>query len=105
MEVTGTKPRYSVSRKGMGGRKAVYTKEFLEEILREKTVNKVSVFQTCKARGLSYVSINAAMRRVGLKKTRAQKAEDLAQERADLEDQEAVETAVVHAETTETAEI
>jgi len=60
------KPRYSVSRKGMGGAPVKYSEELLKEILALKEQG-VSILKTCKDRNLPYVSINAALRRTGLK--------------------------------------
>ena len=51
----------------MGGRKPIYEKALLLEILKLKEDKVSSVLKTCKDRGLPYVSINAAMRRLGLK--------------------------------------
>ncbi len=58
--------RYSVSRKGMGGRKAKYDLALLQELLALQTAGK-SLLAECKTRGLPYVSVNSAMKRLGLK--------------------------------------
>jgi hypothetical protein len=63
---TEKKSRYSVSRKGMGGAPVKYTLETLQEILDLKAQG-VSVLKTCKDRNLPYVSVNSAMKRLGLK--------------------------------------
>jgi len=74
METTEKKSRYSVSRKGMGGAPEKYNLALMNEILTLKTQG-VSVLKTCKERGLPYVSINAAMKRLGLKKVRVPQTE------------------------------
>lgn len=71
-QVEVKKPRYSVSRKGMGGAPVKYEKELLEEILALKAQG-VSVLKTCKERKLPYVSINSAMVRLGLKAVKLRK--------------------------------
>jgi hypothetical protein len=58
--------RYSVSREGMGGRKAKYTEELLRQIVAEKVSLGISVKANCAKRGLPYVSINAALKRLGI---------------------------------------
>jgi len=60
------KGRYAVSRKGMGGRKAKYDTELLTELLNLQKAG-TSLLAECQRRGLPYVSINSAMKRVGLK--------------------------------------
>jgi len=70
MEVIENKPRYKASRKGMGGRKPVHEYSLLKELYdlsQIKGKGRVSVFQSCLKRKLSYTGINNAMRRVGLK--------------------------------------
>ena len=58
--------RYKVSRAGMGGRKAKYGVELLTELLELQKAG-TSLLAECQRRGLPYVSINSAMKRVGLK--------------------------------------
>ena len=58
--------RYSVSRKGMGGRKPKYDEALLRELVREKAENGLSVKANCAKRGLPYVSVNAALKRLGI---------------------------------------
>jgi hypothetical protein len=58
--------RYNVSRKGMGGRKAKYSEELLNELIREKLEKGLSVKANCALRGLPYVSVNAALKRLGI---------------------------------------
>ena len=60
------KGRYTVSRKGMGGRKPKYDRAMLEDLLQLQRAG-TSLLAECKRRGLPYVSINSAMRREGLK--------------------------------------
>ena len=58
--------RYKVSRKGMGGRKAKYDEALLKELLALQAQG-TALLGECKRRGLPYVSINSAMKRLGLK--------------------------------------
>jgi hypothetical protein len=58
--------RYSVSRKGMGGRKPKYTEEFLKNMVDTKVNDGVSIKKQCREAGLPYISIYMAMKRVGL---------------------------------------
>lgn len=58
--------RYKVSRKGMGGRKAKYDTALLTELLSLQKAG-TSLLAECKKRGLPYVSVNSAMKRLGLK--------------------------------------
>jgi len=58
--------RYSVSRAGMGGRKPKYSQEFLQEFVDTKVKDGVSIKQQCRDKGLPYISIYMAMKRVGL---------------------------------------
>jgi hypothetical protein len=59
--------RYSVSRKGMGGRKPKYNEEQLKAMLVKRDTEKVSLKAQCRELGLPYVSVNAAIDRMGLK--------------------------------------
>ncbi len=58
--------RYKVSRKGMGGRKAKYDVTMLQELLDLQKAG-TSLLAECKKRGLPYVSVNSARKRLGLK--------------------------------------
>jgi len=74
METSENKSRYSVSRKGMGGAPVKYDETLLKEILALKEQG-TSILQTCKDRNLPYVSINAALRRTGLKVKRVKEVQ------------------------------
>ena len=58
--------RYGVSRKGMGGRKPKYSREFLQTFVDTKINDGISIKQQCKNQGLPYISIYMAMKREGL---------------------------------------
>ncbi len=82
METTAevSKPRYSVSRKGMGGRKAKYTVAQLNEVLDLVKAGK-SLVTVAKEKSLPYVSVRSALIREGLlfPKKRALKAVEVPQ--------------------------
>jgi len=58
--------RYKVSRKGMGGRKPIYTREFLEGLVNEKLENGTSIKAQCRALSKPYISIYMALKNTGL---------------------------------------
>jgi hypothetical protein len=60
-------PRYKVSRKGMGGRKPKYNEAQLVAMIARRDQEKISLKAQCREAGLPYVSVNAAMDRLGLK--------------------------------------
>lgn len=55
------------SRKGIGGRPVVHTEEFVRNMIKIKVTEGVAIKRQCKTQGLSYVSVNAAIKRYGLK--------------------------------------
>lgn len=61
-QLAGTKSRYSVSRKGMGGRKPKYTETQMEEVL-ELVKQGKSLLSVAKEKGYPYVSIRTALKR------------------------------------------
>lgn len=58
------RPRYSVSRAGMGGRKPKYTESDLNTILVAVRGGQ-SLLAVCKEKNLPYVSIRSALKRTG----------------------------------------
>lgn len=58
---TTVKSRYSVSRKGMGGRKEKYTASQLQEIL--DLAKQSNLTTACKNKNVPYVSVRAALKR------------------------------------------
>ena len=62
--VTKTKKK---SRKGVGGRPVIHTKEQVEKMIRVKIMEGTSIKAQCKNDDKIYVSVNAAMKRYGLK--------------------------------------
>jgi hypothetical protein len=61
MEQLEQKSRYSVSRKGMGGRKRKYSDAMLTEVL-ELVKQGKSLLAVSKEKGVPYVSIRAALK-------------------------------------------
>jgi hypothetical protein len=59
------KSRYSVSRKGMGGRKPKYTEAELTAIV-DAVKGGASLRAVCTQKGLPYVSIRSALKRTGV---------------------------------------
>lgn len=59
--VEAAKSRYSVSRKGMGGRKRKYSDEKLAEVMALVNSGK-SLLAVSKEQGIPYVSIRAALK-------------------------------------------